>query len=103
MNPNPSDAGHLRECLLIDLRKAAAHLREQGNFNFLNDEPGIFTTFQLAELIEHLADKLAAGDESVGRRLWGIFAVTNTWDDAGGSSSIGQAVFDIVDALYRPD
>ncbi|HWB58465.1 MAG TPA: hypothetical protein VG733_03195 [Chthoniobacteraceae bacterium] len=92
---------NVQECLPGELHKAAAHLRERGDFHFLNDEPGIFTTFQLAALIDQLADSFAAGNNDVVKRLWGIFAVTCTWDDARGSSTIGQDVFDKLDILYR--
>jgi len=88
--------------LLEALRGAAEHLRERGDFHFLNDEPEIFTTFQLATLIDQLANRLASGDESVGRRLWSIFAPTCAWDDAGGDSHLGQNVFQLINVLYRP-
>src|ERR1700677_648180 len=102
MNPPHPDITNPRERLPLELRKAAAHLRERGDYNFPNDESDIFTAFQLAILIEQLADRLAEGDESVCKRLWGIFAVTCTWDDAGGSSRIGQDIFDLIELLYRP-
>lgn len=94
------DAAHARRDLLEDLRRAAAHLRERGNFDFLNDEPDIFTTDELVALIEQAAERLAAGDDSDGRRLWGIFAPTCTWDDAGGDSRLGQEVYELIDSLF---
>jgi hypothetical protein len=96
------DAATARRELPAALRGAAAHLRAAGDFNFLNDEPEVFTTFQLATLIEQLTERLASGDDSVGRRLWGIFAPTCTWDDAGGDSLLGQTVFELTDRLFRP-
>jgi len=102
MKAPPIEAAIARRELSAGLRRAVEHLRERGDFNFLNDEPEVFTTFQLATLIEKLADHLASGDDSVGTRLWGIFAPTCTWDDAGGDSHLGQAVFELIDHLFRP-
>lgn len=84
------------------LRLAAEHLRERGDFGFLNNEPDILTTSQLADLIDQCAESLASGDDSVGRRLWMIFAPISTWDDAGGDSRLGQDVFEKLDGLFRP-
>ena len=92
------DLEHLRELL----RSAAAHLRERGDFPFLNDEPDIFTSFELATLIEQLSAQLSSGDKIVYERLWSIFAITCAWDDAGGDLQIGQAIFETVDAVIRP-
>ncbi len=102
MNPLPIDVIHARQALPKALRDAARHLRERGNFKFLNNEPDIFTTNELAALIEHSADRLASGDNVDGKRLWIIFAPTCVWDDAGGDSRIGQSVFELVDRLFRP-
>ncbi len=88
--------------LPVALQHAAAHLRERGDFHFLNDEPEIFTTFQLATLLDRFAHRLLAGDDREVNRLWYIFAVASTWDDAGGDSQIGQQVFDLIDAFRRP-
>lgn len=96
------DAEHVRRVLPEALRRAAAHLREKGNFHFLNNEPDIFTTDELATLIEQSAERLVAGDDSGGKRLWIIFAPTCVWDDAGGDSRMGQDVFEFLDCLYRP-
>ena len=102
MNALSIDATYARRVLLEALRDAAKHLRERGDFDFLNNQPDISTTNQLAELIDHSADRLASGDDSDGKRLWIIFAPTCVWDDAGGDSRLGQNVFELVDSLFRP-
>jgi hypothetical protein len=76
------------------LVKAAAHLREKGDYHFLNDEPDVFTTFELATLIEKLAERREDGLAL--QRLWGIFAPTCAWDDAGGDSHIGEEAFQMI-------
>ena len=91
-----------RQHLPSILRKAAIHLRGRDNIQFLTEEPGVFTTFELAALVEQLADRVASGDDTVGLRLWRIFAPTSTWDDAGGDSLLGEAAFQIIDSLFRP-
>ncbi len=101
MNPPSRDPVLARRELPGALRCAAAHLRERGDFDFFNDEPEIFTTFQLAAVIDGLADRAESGDYSVGRRLWHIFAPTCTWDDAHGDSRLGEDVFRLVDTLFR--
>lgn len=102
MKTPPLDAAHARRELPEALRRAAAHLRERGNFNFLNNEPDIFTTDELATLIEQAAERLVAGDDSDGKRLWIIFAPTCVWDDAGGDSRVGQDTFELIDRFFRP-
>lgn len=82
--------------------KAAAHLRQNGNFQFLNNEPGIFTTYELARLIEQLAEQLDSEDEAVGKRLWRIFAPTCAWDDANGDSQLGEEVFHLIENVLKP-
>jgi hypothetical protein len=69
MKAHPIDATRARRELPEALRSAVKHLRERGDFNFLNDEPEIFTTFELATLVQELADRLPSDDESVGRRF----------------------------------
>jgi hypothetical protein len=89
---------------LIDeaLQKAVAYLRARKETYFVNDQPGIFTTHQLATLIEQLACDLGSLDKTTARRLWGIFGVASAWDDAQGDPDLGQHVFDLLDAAYRP-
>ena len=102
MNALSIYATQARRALPDALRGAAKHLRERGDFDFLNNEPDIFATNELAALIEHSADRLASGDDSDGKRLWIIFAPTCVWDDAGGDSRLGQNVFELLDNLFRP-
>ena len=102
MKVRATDADQARRALPEALRRAAAHLRERGNFDFLNDDPDICTTDELANLIEQAAERLVAGDDSDGRRLWRIFAPTCTWDDAGGDSRMGQETYEMIDSLIRP-
>lgn len=84
------------------LQLAAAHLREREDFEFLHSEPEDFSTHELAGFLEECAGRLARGDERDLRRLWCIFGVASTWDDAGGSSHLGQTVFNHIDSLSRP-
>ncbi|WP_395747651.1 hypothetical protein [Prosthecobacter sp.] len=102
MKGQTQDAAEARRGLPEALRRAAAHLREKGDFHFLNDEPDLFTTDELAARIEQSADRLAMGDESMGKWLWIAFAPTCTWDDAGGDSRLGQEVFELLDRFFRP-
>src|SRR5205814_2266810 len=84
------------------LQQAVAHLRSRKDVYFLNDQPGIVTTHQLATLIEQLSCDLGARDKLTARRLWGIFGVAGAWDDAQGDADLGQHVFELLDAAYRP-
>jgi len=84
------------------LQQAVAHLRARREVYFLNDQPGIVTTHQLASLIEQLASDLSSRDKLTARRLWGIFGVAGAWDDAQGDADLGQHVFELLDAAYRP-
>jgi hypothetical protein len=95
-----SDLNALAE-LRSDLLAAASHLREQGNFNFWNDQPDLFTTDELAALIEHLAERLDGRDKQVVERLWGIFAPTSVWDDARGDSHIANKLFEKLNELFK--
>ena len=83
-----------------ELRSAAAHLRTSDDVMFFNDEPRVDTTHQLANLIEELADQLPAdGYSTINERIWRIFAIASTWDDAQGDSIVGQRVFDLAHKL----
>jgi hypothetical protein len=84
------------------LRRAVAYLRERKDVYFVNDQPGIFTTHQLATLVEQLARDLGTPDKPTARRLWGIFGIGGAWDDAQGDADLGQLVFELLDAAYRP-
>jgi len=84
------------------LQQAVTHLRAVKDNYFVTDQPGIFTTHQLATLIEQLAYNLGSRDKTTARRLWGIFGVAGAWDDAQGDADLGQHVFDLLDAAYRP-
>lgn len=58
----------------------------------------------IADFIASARLRIEAGtvDETTGRELWGIFAPTCDWDDIIGDVALGEAIFEIVDALYGP-
>lgn len=101
MKPCPPDSS-IQKAINDALHQAVASLRARKDAYFVNDQPGIFTTHQLATLIEQLACDLGSQLKPTARRLWGIFGIAGAWDDAGGDADLGQLVFELLDAAYRP-
>lgn len=89
MFPNPTKR------LIRLLGKAAGELQSR------SDKPYYAGTFEtcgeLGDFVKHSADRLATGELEPLEKLWIIFAPTCDWDDAGGSSDLGNEIFSLID------
>lgn len=88
-----------RTLLISLLTEAAAEMKKLGN----NVTPwSRYDTCQdLGAFIEKASSKLATGDEEDIKELWGIFAPTSDWDDSGGSVTLANKIFELLNKLYR--
>ncbi len=85
---------------LIDLlNKAAQEMLERGDVPYLGEYG---SCNELGKFFTTAAEELRLGNESHANKLWGIFAPTCDWDDAGGTASLGDSVFALLNVLYRP-
>ena len=82
------------------LRRAAAELRRQGSVDIPYTE--FHTTLDFAEFLEVAASRIRRGDTSDGERLWYLFAPTCSWDDAGGSTTMGDFIYGAVGRRFFP-
>jgi len=56
---------------------------------------------QLADRINALAARLEDGDMAATEELFGLFAPTTAWDDAGGSVETGNRVFELLRPMLK--
>lgn len=86
---------------LIELLHAAANEMEQrpndSIFSSTIDNCG-----ELARQIRAAIIQLEQGNFEVGKELWGIFAPTSVWDDAGGSMDLANEIFLRLSELFPP-
>ena len=82
------------------LRQAAAELRRQGSVDIPYTD--FHTTLDFAEFLDVAASRFMRGDTSDGERLWYLFAPTCSWDDAGGSQSMGNLIYGAVGRRFFP-
>ena len=97
MNP----INRLRDWWLARLLcRAAVELRRQGSVDIPYTE--FHTTLDFAEFLEAAAVRFRRGDTSDGERLWYLFAPTCSWDDAGGSQTMGNLIYGAVGRRFFP-
>ena len=82
------------------LRRAAAEMRRRGSEDILFTE--FHTTLDFAEFLDGAASRFRRGDTTDGERLWYLFAPTCSWDDAGGSQTMGNSIFGAVGRRFSP-
>lgn len=91
----------LESDLLVLLAQAEDKFRQVGN------KP-IWSSYasgpEIANLISSACSQIEAGhiDNETSKKLWTIFAPTCDWDDVIGDVVLGNAIFEILDSLYRP-
>ncbi|MCE5278052.1 MAG: hypothetical protein ABFD92_05660 [Planctomycetaceae bacterium] len=89
-----------REGLVELLRLAADEMLARGETPILSD---FETCAALGSFIREAAAQVQAGDDRSSTRLWDIFAPTCEWDDARGSQDVANAIFKIIDLVWRPN
>jgi len=90
---------NMRKQLAGLLNKAAQEMLGYGDRPYLGKYD---TCGKLGKFIQTVKEEIIAGNESSAVELWGIFAPTCDWDDAGGSLPLGDEVFALLSTLYRP-
>jgi hypothetical protein len=79
------------------LGKAAGELQSRSDKHYY---AGTFETCgELGDFVKQSADRLAAGEREPLEKLWLIFLPTSDWDDAGGSSDLGNEILSLIDRL----
>lgn len=88
------------EQLIPLLRQAAKKFAALGHSDIWGSDD---YTDDLGRLCEDAATKLAAGHltDDEAKRLYFVFAPTCEWDDSVGDVDLGNAVFSLLDQLYR--
>lgn len=98
MNP----INRLRDWRLASLlRRAAAELRRRNSEDILTYTE-FRTTFDFAVFLDEAAVRFSCGDTTDGERLWRLFAPTCDWDDAGGSTNLGNLIFGAIGNRFLP-
>jgi len=88
------------EQLIPLLRKAAMKFNALGHSDIWNSDD---YTDELGKLCQNAADNLKTGTltDSEAKRLYFVFAPTCEWDDSVGDVDLGNAIFGLMDILYR--
>jgi hypothetical protein len=83
--------------LISILQIAASEMDQYGNAPILSDYD---TCSGLSNFIRRMIIEIKDGNFTNINKLWGIFAPTSDWDDAGGSVKIGNDAFELIDKLF---
>lgn len=82
------------------LEKACSRLEALGNLELFSDRSGpAIAAFLRARIPEIQTGSITEAHRT---EVWRIFAPTGEWDDAVGDVALGNAVFEVVDRLFRP-